>query len=206
MIRVSQDMLSRVRSKLDPEDQRNVDVVLASSNHLVLQSPVTSPSSTSKCLELLEPFRRAGMSRNRYLGEISDVSFFNSVKALLRNELMTDGDRVPLESYEHEASEPLSSDVSSVEVLYVVCTPSFSSKANLTTETSMSDRAAAEKYVNIYFSTIHIAYPFIHRQLFMQDFEKYWDLEQRPALSTTLVALLCKELDTSPCAHGLIVE
>jgi hypothetical protein len=105
MIRASQDVLSTVRSKLEPDDQRSIDVVLASSDPFTLQSPVTSPSSTSKCVELLGPFRRSGMSVHRYLGEISDVSFFNSVKALLQDESTTHKNGAPLESYEREAAE-----------------------------------------------------------------------------------------------------
>ena len=98
-------MLSKVRSKLDSDDQRSIDVVLAWSEPFALQSPETSPSSTSKCVELLEPFRRSGMSAHRYLGEISDVSFFNSVKALLQDESTTHRNGAPLESYERETAD-----------------------------------------------------------------------------------------------------
>ena len=61
------------------------------------------------------------MSAHRYLGEISDVSFFNSAKALLQNESTTHSNGAPLVSYEREPAEfSNSEDGSSVEVTYVV--------------------------------------------------------------------------------------
>lgn len=54
------------------------------------------------------------------------------------------------------------------------------------------NRAAADKYISIYFSTIHIAYPYIDRKRFEEDYEKYWNVEQRSNLSSTSIALLCK--------------
>lgn len=59
-------------------------------------------------------------------------------------------------------------------------------------DSQLPDRSAADKYIAIYFSTIHIAYPYIDRRRFMDDYEKYWDAKQRSNLSSTSVALLCK--------------
>lgn len=102
----SQGILSRVQKDLSAEDQRTVDGILSSVESLSLGSPVVSPSSGgTKSLELLEPFRRSRPSAHRYLGEISDVSFFNSVKDLLQNDSIEYRAPAPLESYEREATE-----------------------------------------------------------------------------------------------------
>jgi hypothetical protein len=101
-----QNLLSSVRGKLDEEDQRKIDVLLASSESLSPLTPIASPSNASRCAELLEPFRRSSISAHRYLGEISDVSFFNSVKGLLQNDPSSRHRcGAPLESYEREAAE-----------------------------------------------------------------------------------------------------
>ena len=54
------------------------------------------------------------------------------------------------------------------------------------------DRSAADKYITIYFSTIHIAYPYVDRQRFLVDYDKYWNVEQRSELSYVSIALLCR--------------
>lgn len=197
IIRASQDVLSKVREKVNPEDQRSIDVVLASSASLAVQSTVSSPSKSTKCVDMLEPFRRSGMSAHRYLGEISDVSFFNSVKALLQNQPLLHGDGAPLESYEREAAEmgnsedDCSTEASLVNMFISPC------RTKLTVRNRASDRGAADKYITIYFSTIHIAYPFVDRRRFLDEFEKYWNIEQRATLSSTSVALLCEFFECS---------
>jgi hypothetical protein len=46
------------------------------------------------------------MHAHRYLGEISDISFFNSVKGLLQSDSsVSHRQTVPLESYERETAE-----------------------------------------------------------------------------------------------------
>ena len=101
-----QSFISSVRGKLDEEDQQKIDALLALSESLLPPASTTSPCSASRCAELLEPFRRSSISAHRYLGEISDVSFFNSVKGLLQND--SSGYHrygAQLESYEREAVE-----------------------------------------------------------------------------------------------------
>ncbi len=46
---------------------------------------------------------------SRYLGEVSDVWFFNSVKGVLQSRLPSAGDDLGLESYERETGDPLES-------------------------------------------------------------------------------------------------
>lgn len=111
IIGAARDVLSGVRNKLGQEEQHKIDVVLEATKSASLNSPVASPRSASKCLELLEPFRRSSISAHRYLGEISDVSFFNSVKGLLQN----DSSGARLESYERENADLNSSLDSTVE-------------------------------------------------------------------------------------------
>lgn len=65
-------------------------------------------------------------------------------------------------------------------------------RQSLTVPRSLFDRDTADNLINIYFSTIHIAYPFIDRRRFLEDYEKYWDNERRESLPSVSIALLCK--------------
>lgn len=105
-----QNLLSSVRGKLDEEDRRRVDTALASPESLASLTPRSPQHSTTRSVELpAAPFRKSSTSVHRYLGDISDVSFFNSVKGLLQQDSSSyprnDG---ALESYEREAAESTS--------------------------------------------------------------------------------------------------
>lgn len=107
------ELLSSLRAKVNEEDQQRIDAVLELTTALHLKSPIASPANL-KFLDLLDPFRRSSLSTHRYLGEISDVSFFNSVKGLLQSDSFDAcGNKAPLESYEREAAELLDSSAGS---------------------------------------------------------------------------------------------
>lgn len=133
------------------------------------------------------------MSAHRYLGEVSDVSFFNSVKGLLQNDSLGQSHTgAPLESYEREPTDPTAPSVASpVDTSYEANVGGLRAQW-LTFGSILPDRNVADKYIAIYFSTIHIAYPYIDRTQFSEDYEKYWNLDQRSTLSSTSVALICK--------------
>ncbi|KJZ78777.1 hypothetical protein HIM_01550 [Hirsutella minnesotensis 3608] len=83
-----------------------------------------------------------------YLGEASDVRFFNLVKRVLQVQRGPEGLQREFESYD-QGENMVSSGL--VELPAV---------------------ETAEGYIDAYFSTIHLAYPFIPRTVFLEDHQK----------------------------------
>ena len=86
----------------------------------------------------------------RYLGEVSDVRFFNLVERVLQKKPSA-GDAPHIDviasSYEQEVGTP---GVAALDVPHHLPSPE-----------------AAAEYLDIYFSTVHIAYPFVPKSAFM---------------------------------------
>jgi hypothetical protein len=125
-----------------------------------LGSPAASPSSSQ-----------------RYLGEASDIRFFNAMKQTLfesscNNEPQQGDSLCRIDSYEQdEVQRQATIDEDQVY---------------------LPKRATVDNYVEIYFSTIHIAYPFVWRPGFMETYEKFWQSESLEKLRGPWLSLLCK--------------
>lgn len=115
----------------------------------------------------------------RYLGEVSDVQFFNLVKRMLQIQ----GGSYPeqnVDSYEQDGNTETPGD------------------AITSTPMEIPSPANAKELMDVYFSTIHIAYPFIPEAMIARHFSNDQSLPQKPVFqSTTQVALLCKQLQCS---------
>ncbi|KAJ8124779.1 hypothetical protein O1611_g8862 [Lasiodiplodia mahajangana] len=96
---------------------------------------------------LVQRFQNQG-----YLGETSDVRFFNLVKKIASPE--SGGSQGPAEDLDNYDSEEL------VPVRHL---PNPLAQ--------MPSRAIVAEYLDLYFSTIHIAYPFIGKHVFMSKLE-----------------------------------
>lgn len=145
----SHALLRRLRDRLSREDQALVDSVLTGVDRV--SADLASASTPSATL----PAARRLSTSSRYLGKASDVSFFNLVRGLL-NSAGGRPEASQLESYEREVADEL--DVSQGRE-----------------DLELPDREAADAYVNVYFSTIHAAYPFICRQQFAHDYHRFWE-------------------------------
>jgi hypothetical protein len=145
-----------------PEDQTRIDLAL--SNALASPRQADSPHRRHSYSALLaaspaashpHPHPHPHTASARYLGRVSDVSFFNSVRGLLSR----DGSALPLppplESYEREGAD------SNVSV-------------EAHGDLEIPDRETADKYIDTYFSTIHVAYPFLPKPSFMEEYESFW--------------------------------
>ena len=92
---------------------------------------------------------------NRFVGVASDLHFFNVIKRSFGGSPPVDGaeqDREEFEQYDLNAQE---------EQLDA-------------TLAQVPERAVADQLINTYFATIHIAYPFLCKPLFMQRYEQFW--------------------------------
>ena len=151
---------------------------------------VRGSSSRSASLGLLTPAPSgpaAGSSappaerprhRQRYLGEVSDVHFFNHVESVLQHQtsgmsLDDSADEGAMDSYElDDAALPSAPG------------------GIITLELPSSD--LADTWLDAYFSTIHIAYPFVQKSTFMRTYGTVSKAGCVEAADRSWAALLCK--------------
>lgn len=167
-LRESQDVLRKVRDESGPDNQRMVATTLA---HLDF---CLGTNAGRPRLGRQAGSEKIADSTRRFLGHASDVSFFNSVRQLIRSNREHQDVFPHLESYERDGADP---DLLGGERLLV-----------------LPDQHVSDKFVDVYFGTIHIAYPFVCRQQFLQDYRSFWeqsaythpDISFRPLLCTFL--------------------
>lgn len=89
-------------------DREDIDSIL-SGTEVPCSASLASPTSVQNRLDLLVNCRRvtSGGQHSRYLGEVSDVSFFNSVKELLQCNATAQGTGAVFESYERGVADTL---------------------------------------------------------------------------------------------------
>jgi hypothetical protein len=145
-------------------------------------APHPSPPSTRAVI--ITPIAQASSSPTnmapRYLGEVSDVRFFNLVQSVLQEKSLAaaaaDGD---LDSYEQD--DPVRADTATCDVS--VDLPSIET---------------ADEFLDIYFSTVHVAYPFIQKPVFMATYRQIRDSGSTKDVDTSWIALLCRYLPRLP--------
>lgn len=106
------------------------------------------------CTQIPSPQRCA--SNRRYLGEASDVRFYHTIKKIFQDGDMSSG--VPendIQSYDQGTLHLERQDRYDIDV-------------------GLPAKDLADEYINIYFSTINIAYPFICKPSFMELYDRYW--------------------------------
>lgn len=110
----------------------------------------------------------------RYLGEVSDVRFFNLVKRVLQTQDGPPGSEQEVDSYEQD------DDLESVN-------------AAACRTVKLPSPETFKDFTDIYFSTIHLAYPFIPQSMFMTSYNEVQSQSgSQASLDTTQLALLCK--------------
>lgn len=113
----------------------------------------------------------------RYLGEASDIVFYNSVKQSLN-----------LQSPASGAGAPASTDTP--EASYEQLKPNQRTQHELSSV--MPSRATTNRYLDIYFTTIHIAYPFLPQSQFEEAHNEWWQSGSQSKFSSadTWLALM----------------
>ncbi len=113
-------------------------------------------------------------NNQRYLGEASDVRFYQSIKKILQ-----DGD--------------VSSGVHENDILsYDQGTLHLERPARYDIDVELPAKDLADEYINIYFCTIHIAYPFICKPSFMELYDRYWRGDLEVSENPAWLPLMCK--------------
>jgi hypothetical protein len=138
-----------------------------------------SPSGGNSILaSLSDSSLELGSSQNkrhppRYLGEVSDIQFFNLAKRTLR----------------HDGSGPDHGDDA---------VDSYDQEESILTEAAPSlllsplEYSEAREHLDAYFSTIHIVYPFVSRSAFLQRFAILRKDGVTKEVNRSWVSLLCK--------------
>lgn len=173
----SYDKLIRsVRVDLPDSARAAVDVTLL---HIQRRLPSDLVSLNTPCSATEGPAfpgRQSVDNANtqRYLGEASDVRFFHTVKSIFREGDQLDGtDQRDIQSYDQG-------------VLHLEARDGPERQSDLPT------RELADTYIEIYFFTIHIAYPFVSKPSFMARYEKFWEGDVETVQSSSWLPLLCK--------------
>jgi hypothetical protein len=128
---------------------------------------------------------RTRTQSQRYLGEVSDVRFFN----FITQRVLEHGNSSPggeaLDSYEQDDSMP-PTPIRDVSV-------------------DMPPREIAESYFDVYFSTIHIAYPFVSRPVITGVYEQVKREGVSEDMDVSTFGVLRKfPLHAAPDIRGLI--
>lgn len=160
--------------KLPKEDQSNVQKSLAAPYARVQYalSNVQVLASSASMLGTASSKPRTPVHSQRYLGEVSDVQFFNLVKRVLQNQRLVEVTDDGLDSYEQDDPVHKEESISSASV-------------------ELPSPELAEEFLDIYFSTIHVAYPFIQREPFLQMYRCLRDPELAKGVDSSWTALLC---------------
>jgi hypothetical protein len=157
--------LAHIRSQL-PED---VSSAMEPENGLLTTAPPGLPSRDGSS----EQTPRQTPKRRRYLGEASDVHFFHVVKQVLGDKRSGNTNEHDIQSYDQEEL-------------------SFQTPNGHGGRLHLPSREVAEKYIDIYFCTIHIAYPFISKSSFMARYENFRKGDYEVGKSSSWLPLLCK--------------
>ncbi|KIX08046.1 uncharacterized protein Z518_02701 [Rhinocladiella mackenziei CBS 650.93] len=153
-------LLKGLRNKLSESDRKAVDLGLSSirlppSALGATDGALASPSSPDNEFTARLP----SSPSQRYLGEASDIRFFRAIEQAFcqPSELEKGGEtnsEVRIDSYEQDGV-PLQECLDENEAF-------------------LPRKTTANAFVEVYFSTIHIAYPFIWQPAFQKTYESFW--------------------------------
>lgn len=152
------------------------------SSPVLPKTPEICTSGSDAAPAIKEPL----LQTERFLGEISDVRFFNLVKQTFLSRLGSADCNKSVDSYE------LDGDIPSPSALPHRI-------ANLPSPEN------AKKFTEVYFSTVHLAFPFIPQAPFMKSLEQAMDAPEYSSVANATLALICK-LRASSSNHDSLLS
>ena len=175
-INIYDSLIRSLRGNLSENDRRSVDLALTivpvSEYGLNLANSATAVPSPERTRNEIG----TSSSFQRYLGEASDIRFFHTMKSAL-SERTENGHQPDILDREGDSYEQ--------EELRTQC---LAQKDH----GFLPTRANADRFVDIYFSTIHIAYPFISQTDFRRTYDSFWSSESLEGFRGSWLSLLCK--------------
>jgi hypothetical protein len=173
------DLFDAIQNNLSDSDRIIVESALSSiRQRLPDKTGFTIPARISNTTILSEPVTpispgRRTAARQRYLGEASEVRFYHSVKQVLGDDQISEaepGSNVDgYDQGDNHMAGPIRGRIAP----------------------NPPPRQLADTYIDIYFSTIYIAYPFVCKPVFMTNYEKFWHGGIDSGTDLSWVPLLC---------------
>lgn len=173
-------MLRDLRASLCENDRKLVDLGLSTLPQVLSETDVESPAMGAAAESTFQvPCTRSlglHFSSQRYLGETSDIRFFGAMKQVLSECASSRGPyevNFPgLDSYEQE------------EIVRDTTLDRH--------QAFFPTREEADKCLEVYFATVHIAYPFVWQPAFSIRYEEFWRSESLENVQGLWLSLLCK--------------
>lgn len=191
-IRQYEILLEGCLSELPPSKRDEADQVLArmktadrALSEAKTATSTANPRQAGMLLDAPSP-RQTQLQTERFLGDVSDVRFFNLIKQVMQSHLGPTEAKQSIESYEQDDNS-LSPSVVSNRVA------------------QLPDPDKLIVFTNAYFSTIHLAFPFICQAPFMRSLNKVQTTTNSASIDSTTLALICTimHLSTMLCAFKL---
>lgn len=143
-------LIEEIRARLDSSHQAALDFSLQDIRRLMPQEPAENEQKSDSA----NAIRRVGIataSSPTYVGKASDIHFIQSIRQCIHGPGADE--EVPAQNYSQTyLSESLSS---------------------LTHPLLCPSPAEADQYLDVYLSTIHIAYPFVSRSILLDAFQRF---------------------------------
>lgn len=179
-----QDDANEVLARMKAAD-RALSSLSATASASAARRPTPPETRSDTCsgvgLDRSSP-RQAQLQTERFLGEVSDVRFFNLVKHVIQSHLGSVDAKQGIDSYEQDG-DILSPSVASSRIAHL---PS-------------PDRLAT--FADAYFSTIHLAFPFINHAPFMRSVAEARDSASTTTPDSTTLAVICMVIPCSLCCN-----
>jgi hypothetical protein len=172
-------LVKGVRDNLSEEDRKWVDLGLSSLRLPGTSKPLETATTASSSPEQAGTDQATGAPPSqRYLGEASDIRFFHTIElAFCQRAELDQGRGLPkprVDSYEQEGASQRQTPEDNHAVL--------------------PHRVTADSFLDIYFSTIHLAYPFIWQPTFRETYESFWQSDSLDSFRGPWLALLCESM------------
>ena len=171
-------LLGRVRHTLSSHDRKTVDIAMASLPKSLLNGTPSfaGEKPTSPCT-LSPTHEPSSLTPERYHGEASDIRFVKTMKLALHT---TDY---------HGSPEPTRADetIDSYEQ-----DNSFRPEPVDLEGRFLPNQQIARTYLDIYLSTIHIAYPFVESSQLSQLHVEFWKSDSLGVVPAPWLSILCE--------------
>ncbi|OGM51058.1 hypothetical protein ABOM_000038 [Aspergillus bombycis] len=144
-------LIRELRLHLDSAQQAKLDAGLQNiQNQLPDATKTEQPSSNAIAAP---PDDDTTESSPTYVGKASDIHFVHSIRKYVTGNGSLDEDDLPTQSYTHH--------------------PNLGAFVALTQPPLVPSPAEAEQFLDVYLSTIHIAYPFIGKSVLLREFGRF---------------------------------
>ncbi|KAJ5392062.1 hypothetical protein N7509_007552 [Penicillium cosmopolitanum] len=143
-------LIEEIRARLDSSHQAALDLSLQDIRRLVPKKPAEN-EQVSDGADAITRAELATASSPTYVGKASDIHFIQSIRQCVHGTGAEE--EVPAQNYiQTYISESLSA---------------------LTHPLLFPSQTEADQYLDVYLSTIHIAYPFISKPILMESFQRF---------------------------------